>query len=62
MLARLEVAVEQSRGQWIEQLLLNGALERSRAELRIVALPGQMTLGLVADLERELLRLEPLGY
>jgi hypothetical protein len=38
--ARLEFAFEQAQGKRVEHLFLNGAFERARAELRVVAFPG----------------------
>ena len=45
MVAGLEFAVEQFHGQRVEQMFLDGALERARAELRVVAFLGQKVLG-----------------
>src|SRR5208282_514573 len=59
--AGLEFAVEEFQGQRIEQEPLNGALERTRAELRVEALAGQVAGGGGIDLEGELLAGEPLA-
>ena len=40
-ITRLELAFEQAHRKRIENVLLHGAFERARAELRVVTFPGQ---------------------
>ena len=56
-ITRLEAAFEQLRRERIEQVLLDRALERTRAELRIVAFLGQQRLRGLVEFQFQILLL-----
>jgi beta-galactosidase len=60
LVARLEFTRQQLGRERVEQMFLNRALERARAELRIVAFAGQQLLRGGVHVEREILLREAL--